>query len=340
MPVRKVARHEIKQEEAVRFPKPQHNFEPTPNPIRPEQHDELNKGQYFFNKDWDQYESAVMKKIMHLRVPQEDLRNSAVMCGISGHELLIEYEHIQKVKEVRETLKLFDDVYTKLFLEDKAEKHEGRSKKRIHIEAAMTLKNQKKWVNCGWTFGHVPGVEIGDQFWLRAELVTIGLHHQFIKGISYVNIDKKDVATSIVDSGRYENEAISSETFIYIGQDGNPKVYVNVRVGDQKLEGGNLALKNSMDMVCPVRVICGRQRVKSEKSDIRYTCDGIYTVTKYWEERAPTGKYVFKFELKRNLGQPKLNHEVVSRPASLVKENVTPLNTNQESHVDLPLLNY
>uniref|UniRef100_M1DPZ5 SET domain protein n=1 Tax=Solanum tuberosum TaxID=4113 RepID=M1DPZ5_SOLTU len=195
----------------------------------------------------------------------------------------------------------------------------------------MTLKNQKKWVNCGWTFGHVPGVEIGGQFRFRAELVTIGLHHQFIKGISYVNIDKKDVATSIVDSGRYENEAISSETFIYVGQDGNPKVYVNVRVEDQKLEGGNLALKNSMDMGCPVRVICGRQRVKSEKSDIRYTYDGLYTVTKYWEERASTGKYVFKFELKRNLGQPKLNHEVVPQPSSLVKENHFHVNKEKKS---------
>ncbi|XP_055828923.1 histone-lysine N-methyltransferase, H3 lysine-9 specific SUVH5-like [Solanum dulcamara] len=251
-------------------------------------------------------------------VSQEDLRNSVVTCGVSGHGLLTEYEHIQKVKEVRETLKLFDDVYTKLL---KAEKHEGRSKRRIHIETAMTLKNQKKWVNCEWTFGHVPGVEIGDQFRFRAELVTIGLHHQFIKGISYVNIDGKDVATSIVDSGRYENETISSETFIYVGQGGNSKVFVNVRVEDQKLEGGNLALKNSMDLGYPVRVICGRQRVNGKKSDIRYIYDGLYTVTKCWEERAPTGKYVFKFELKRNLGQPKLTCKLVSQPANLVKVN-------------------
>ncbi|KAH0685717.1 hypothetical protein KY290_017242 [Solanum tuberosum] len=285
-----------------------------PNPIRPEQHDEQNKGHYFFNKDWDQYESAVMKKIMDLRVPLENLRNFVVMYYVSGHGLLTEYEHIKKVKEVRETLKPFDDVYTKLLLENKAEKHEGQSKKRIHIKATMTLKNQKNRVNYGWNFGHVPGVEIGHQFRFRVELVTIGLHHQFIKGISYVNIDKKDVATSIVDSCRYENEAISSETFIHVGQGGNPKVSFNVRVEDQKLEGANLALKNSMVMRCPVRVICGRQRVNSEKSDIRYTYDELYTMTKFWEERARTGKYVFKFELKRNLGKPKLKREVVSWP--------------------------
>ncbi|WMV20047.1 hypothetical protein MTR67_013432 [Solanum verrucosum] len=101
------------------------DFKPLPGIIRPEQHDELNKGQYFFCKDWDEYESMVMKKQMDLRVPQQDLRNSSVMCGVSGHGLSTEYEHIHKVKIVRETLKLFDDVYTKLLREDKAEKPEG-----------------------------------------------------------------------------------------------------------------------------------------------------------------------------------------------------------------------
>ncbi|XP_049396214.1 histone-lysine N-methyltransferase, H3 lysine-9 specific SUVH6-like [Solanum stenotomum] len=295
------------------------DFKPLPGIIRPEQHDELNKGQYFFCKDWDEYESVVMKKQINLGVSQEDLRNSDVLCGASGYGLLTEYEHIQKVKEVKETLKLFDDVYTKLLQEDKAEKHEGRSKKRIHIETAMNLKKQKKWVNCEWTFGHVPGVQIGDQFRFRAELVAIGLHHQFIKGINYVTIGRKDVASSIVDSRRYDNEAISSETFIYVGQGGNPKVSLNGRVEDQKLEGSNLALKNSMDLGYPVRVICSRQRLNGEKSDIRYIYDGLYTVTKCWEERAPTEKYIFKFELKRNLDQPKLTRELVSRPAKLVK---------------------
>ncbi|KAK4734254.1 hypothetical protein R3W88_008515 [Solanum pinnatisectum] len=291
---KKGGKDEIVQEEAVRCPEP------------------LHKCKVIFEDA-----SVVKKKQIDLGVSQEDLRNSAVMCGVSRNGLSTQHEHIQKVKEVRETLKLFDDEYTKLLLEDRAEKHEGRSKRRIHIEAAMALKKQKKWVNCEWTFGDVPGVQIGDQFRFRAELVMIGLHHQFIKGINYVTLGRKDVASSIVDSGRYDNEAISSETFIYVGQGGNPKVSVNERVEDQKLEGGNLALKNSMDLGYPVRVICGRQRVNGEKNDIRYIYDGLYTVTKCWEERAPTGKYSFKFELKRNLGQPKLTRELVSRPAKL-----------------------
>ncbi|KAK4363508.1 hypothetical protein RND71_018749 [Anisodus tanguticus] len=287
------------------------------------------EGAVYFKPDSDQYESVVMMKQIDTGISQEDSRDS-VMCGVSSHGLLTEYEHIQKVKEVRETLKLFDDLYTKLLQENKAEKYEGQSNRSsIHIEAAMSLKNQEKWVNCGWRFGHVPGVEIGDQFRFRAELVMIGLHCQFIKGIDYVNINGKYVATSIVDSGRYENEAISSQTFIYVGQGGNPKVYGNARVEDQKLERGNLALKNSMDLGYPVRVICGRQRVNGEKSYIRYIYDGLYTVTNCWQERGPTGKYVFKFELKRNLGQLKLTGELVSRPANLGKVNHFLKNVNK-----------
>ncbi|XP_015160528.1 histone-lysine N-methyltransferase, H3 lysine-9 specific SUVH5-like [Solanum tuberosum] len=118
---------------------------------------------------------------------------------------------------------------------------------------------------------------------------------------------------------------------ILVGQGGNPKVSLNGRVEGQKLEGGNLALKNSMDLGYPVRVICSRQRLNSEKSDLRYIYDGLYTVTKCWEERAPTEKYIFKFELKRNLGQPKLTRELVSRPAKLVKVNHSCVNKATKS---------
>ncbi|XP_019068268.2 histone-lysine N-methyltransferase, H3 lysine-9 specific SUVH6-like [Solanum lycopersicum] len=305
---KKGGKGEIVQEEAVKCPEP------------------LHKCKVIF-----EHESVVRKKQIDIRVSPEDLRNSDVFCGASGNGLLMEHENIQKVKEVKETLKLFDDEYTKLLQEDKAKKHEGRSKRRIHIEAAMNLKKQKKWVNCEWTFGHVPGVQIGDQFRFRAELVAIGLHHQFIKGINYVTIGRKNVASSVVDSSRYDNEAISSETFIYVGQGGNPMVSLNGRVEDQKLEGGNLALKNSMDLGYPVRVICGRQRLNGEKSDTRYIYDGLYTVTKCWEERASTEKYIFKFELKRNLGQPKLNRELVSRPAKLVKVTHSCVNKSTKS---------
>ncbi|KAH0704387.1 hypothetical protein KY290_017719 [Solanum tuberosum] len=223
---------------------------------------------------------------------------------------IIDGEHIQKRKQVRETLKHFAYEYTKLLRENKAEKQGRRSKRTINIKAAMILRKQGKWVNFDWAFGHAPGVEIGDQFRFKVQLAMVGLHHKNLKGIDYVNINRKNVATSIVDSGLYENETISSQKFIYVGQGGNPTVSVNAKVEDQKLQRENLALKNSMDLGYSVRVIYGRPRVNGENTEGKYIYYGLYTVTRCWQERGPTGKYVFKFELQRNLGQPELTQLV------------------------------
>ncbi|WMV20039.1 hypothetical protein MTR67_013424 [Solanum verrucosum] len=51
------------------------------------------------------------------------------------------------------------------------------------------------------------------------------------------------------------------------GQGGNPRVSVNVKVEDQKLERDNLALKNSMDLGYSVRVIYGHPRVNGENTE-------------------------------------------------------------------------
>ncbi|KAJ8537141.1 hypothetical protein K7X08_035542 [Anisodus acutangulus] len=71
----------------------------------------------------------------------------------------------------------------------------------------------------------------------------------------------------------------------------------------RSLKGGKLALNNSMDLGYPMRVICGRQRVNGEKSDIRYIYDGLYTV--------------------------KLTRELVSRQANLGKVNHFRKNLNK-----------
>ncbi|KAL3528327.1 hypothetical protein ACH5RR_007649 [Cinchona calisaya] len=69
------------------------------------------------------------------------------------------------------------------------------------------------------------------------------------------NLDRfgfKIYATSIVNSGRYQNVIKSSDVFIYTGQGGN-----------QKMVRGNLALKHSMVTKLPVRVIGARKTLKA-----------------------------------------------------------------------------
>lgn len=177
-------------------------------------------------------------------------------------------EAVSNRKEVMETLDTYCQILAELF--------ERKVSKQVHLEAAMLLKKQKQWVNTEELLGHVPGVEIGDKFRFRGELVCIGLHRQFQSYIDYMKKDEKIIATSIVSSnGEF------SDVLHYSDQ-------------DEKLVRGNLALKNSMEAKTPVRVIR-----KSRKSDFTYFYDGLYFVTKVTQEISHFGKFVYTFLLIR-----------------------------------------
>jgi euchromatic histone-lysine N-methyltransferase len=73
---------------------------------------------------------------------------------------------------------------------------------------------------------------------------------------------------------------------------------------DQKLERGNLALKNSLHEKNPVRVIRGSDA--SDGKSRTYVYDGLYLVEKCWQDLGPHNKLVFKFQLDRIGGQSEL----------------------------------
>nr|GMD00567.1 histone-lysine N-methyltransferase, H3 lysine-9 specific SUVH6-like [Ipomoea batatas] len=222
-------------------------------------------------------------------------------------------------KRVMRTLDLFKDVYAVRFKAYKAEQNHGSAIQSTDVRTAMALKHEGKWVNYeGRVFvGNVPGVYIGDQFRFRAELVIVGLHRKFYDGIHYVKIQGKNYATSIVNSGRYDNRSISPDSFIYVGHGGNPRIAGNVPV-DQKLKNGNLALKNSSDKGVPVRVTracCVRDEHSTTKNNKRYIYEGLFVVTRYWKESsARHGKMEFMFELHRMPNQPSFTPEMSVRP--------------------------
>ncbi|KAJ0042602.1 hypothetical protein Pint_17999 [Pistacia integerrima] len=134
------------------------------------------------------------------------------------------------------------------------------------------------------------------------EMNVIGLHSQFLSGIDYLKIDGKVIAVSVVASGRYSNNVNYSDVLVYSGQGENPALKRKQQLEDQKLERGNLALKNSMEEKTPVRVVRMSGRRISNKV---YFYDGLYLVDRYWQERGKFGKLVFMFWLKRIEGQPK-----------------------------------
>ncbi|KAF1002461.1 histone-lysine N-methyltransferase, H3 lysine-9 specific SUVH5-like [Apium graveolens] len=210
-------------------------------------------------------------------------------------------------RKVKETLNLFQQALQKLLLiKEKVSQY-------TYVEAAMQLKKQGKWVNMDRRIlGAVPGVEIGDKYHCRAELVIIGLHHPFAAGIDSMEVDGKKIAISIVASGRYANETEFTDVLIYSGEGGNPAIK-DRQLKDQTLERGNLALKNSMDAETPVRVVRGYRAWKPSKAgnkkrekEATFTYDGLYVVSKYWQEKGRHGNLIYMFQLNRLKDQPKL----------------------------------
>lgn len=223
---------------------------------------------------------------------------------------------------VRETLRLFHAICRKLLQKEEANSmpdEEGNSKesdkkmKRIDLVSAKIIKHKGKEVNTDkQMFGQVPGVEVGDEFQYRVELAIVGIHRLYQAGIDWMKVDGEPVATSIVASGAYSDDLENADVLIYSGQGGNV-VGKAKQPEDQKLERGNLALRNSISAETPVRVVRGWKETKTiDTADSRpktvtiYVYDGLYTVKRYWTEVGPRGKQVFMFELRRNPGQPEL----------------------------------
>ncbi|KAK9716292.1 hypothetical protein RND81_06G223600 [Saponaria officinalis] len=215
--------------------------------------------------------------------------------------------------KVRETLRLFQVLVRKILQgEETKPKEKGKAGKRVDLIAAKMLKEKGKYINTEKVIGPIPGVEIGDIFSYRIELAIIGLHGPLQGGIDTVKQGKLSFATSVVASGGYDNDVDSSDVVIYTGQGGNP-TGPNKQHEDQKLEKGNLALKNCFDKKSPVRVVRGFKESKSSdsgdgrsKTVATYTYDGLYIVEKYWPERGSHGTIVYKFMLKRIPGQRQL----------------------------------
>ncbi|KAL3650849.1 hypothetical protein CASFOL_007252 [Castilleja foliolosa] len=244
--------------------------------------------------------------------------------------------------KVRNTLRLFNAICRKLLQQEESNsrpEEDGNSKRkkatRIDLLAAKAVKEKGQEVNTGKPIlGSVPGVEVGDEFQYRTELAVVGIHRLYQAGIDSMKLSNDLlVATSIVSSGAYTDDVENADVLVYSGQGGNVVGKQKEKPEDQKLERGNLALKNSIDAETPVRVIRGWKEKAIDPLDPKpkmfttYVYDGLYTVKKYWTEKGPHGKQVFMFELRRNPGQPELawkelkkTKKAMSRPGVCVTD--------------------
>lgn len=158
--------------------------------------------------------------------------------------------------------------------------------------------------------GRVPGVEVGQCFSSRAQLIVAGLHRQVQKGIDWieVTVNKLLLATCVVHSNKYEDTEDKGETLIYTGEGGNDGTS-RKQTKDQTLEGGNLALYNSAVKGEPVRVIRRRTVARTSAdspSGDRFSYDGLYEVVDVLKGYGKSGFIVFKFCLDRKPNQAPL----------------------------------
>lgn len=211
-----------------------------------------------------------------------------------------------KREKIQEAMSLFDEVYEQLFQENRLKpKGEKIAHWRVPVEAAKMVKQKLKWMDIEKVLGPICGVQVGDKFKFRSQLQMVGLHCQSQSGIDYTMIEEKNLAISIVDSHRYLNESRSSDMLIYSGQGGLGFLGRKSPPEDQKLERGNLALKNSMVEKTPIRVIRKFDWLRDNKEVFVY--DGLYIVDEFTQSKGVKGKIVFKFRLKRVPGQPPLH---------------------------------
>ncbi|KAK8451081.1 hypothetical protein SEVIR_6G142800v4 [Setaria viridis] len=183
--------------------------------------------------------------------------------------------------------------------------------RRIDLEADKVIRKLPGFTKHGPIVGQVPGVLVGDEFLYRVQLAIVGLHRVYQGGIDFTTYRNGErIAISIIASGGYPDELPCSGELIYTGSGGKPAGKKDDE--DQKLERGNLALKNCIKTKTPVRVIHGFKGHNTKggshsraKQISTFTYDGLYQVVDFWMHGRP-GSRVFKYKLQKIPGQAEL----------------------------------
>ncbi|KAK9271712.1 hypothetical protein L1049_002075 [Liquidambar formosana] len=253
---------------------------------------------------------------------------------------------------VKETLRTFNKYYLHLVQEEetrckkvevdrktakgskfkKGDAHKDdlkQSAKRPDLKAISKMIETDAILHPKKRFGPIPGIDVGHQFFSRAEMVVTGFHSHWLNGIDYMGQSYKKgeyssytfpLAVAIVLSGVYEDDLDNSDDVVYTGQGGNNLLGNKRQVRDQVLERGNLALKNCLEQNVPVRVVRGHKSSSSYVGKV-YTYDGL--LLNIGQEKGVSGYTVFKYRLRRLEGQPILTTNQVQYARGRVPQAVS-----------------
>ncbi|KAK9691300.1 hypothetical protein RND81_09G188000 [Saponaria officinalis] len=204
------------------------------------------------------------------------------------------------MKEIR-TKKCFLGEFRRVYRQVESTKLPKPSVRTDMLAWKEMEKNYGKFLYPVQTVGEVPGVEIGDEFDLRLELIIMGIHFQMIHGIDTMTMYPLGtlLATSVVATEGYYDKMVDPNVLMYVGEGGNFEVDSNKGKGvkDQVMKKGNLGLKNSMMAQNEVRVVRGMKRGWSSKTVFVY--DGLYKVEDCFKRYGVCGSKQFVFKLVR-----------------------------------------
>ncbi|XP_045823256.1 histone-lysine N-methyltransferase, H3 lysine-9 specific SUVH4-like [Trifolium pratense] len=262
------------------------------------------------------------------------------------------YLHLAQEEEER-SAKAKAEAKKKESAKDDTQPKEKKISKRPDLKALTKMLKNNEILYHEKRIGNIPGIEVGYQFYSRAEMVAIGFHSHWLNGIDCMgknytkvyNDYQFPIAVAIVLSGMYEDDVDNAEDVVYTGQGGHDLNGDKRQIQDQKLERGNLALKNCSEQNVPVRVIRGHGSTSSYSRKV-YTYDGLYKVVNYWTEKGISGYTVYKFRLRRMDGQPTLTTQQVYFTCGRVPQTVAELRglvcediTEGQEHVPIPVTN-
>lgn len=208
---------------------------------------------------------------------------------------------------------------------------------RADLKSAAAMMDRGLWLNRDKRIvGHVPGVDVGDQFFFRIEMCVVGLHGCPQAGIDYVpasrTSSREPIATSIIVSGGYEDDEDGGDVIIYTGQGGKERHFHRHSV-HQKLEGGNLALERSLHYGIEIRVIRGFKYDGSPTGKV-YVYDGLYRIINYWLDVGKSGFGIYKYKLVRIAGQPEMGSMIMNFAVNLKNE---PLSVRPNGYLSLDM---
>jgi putative restriction endonuclease len=142
-------------------------------------------------------------------------------------------------------------------------------------------------------FGEIEGYPEGTVFDSRKSLSKTGIHRPTMGGISGTAGEGAD---SIVLSGGYEDDIDYGDEIVYTGHGGrDPKS--GQQIVDQEFARGNAGLARDNTSGLPVRVIRGSRLDSPYAPERGYRYDGLYNVSRFWEETGKSGFKVWRYQL-------------------------------------------